>query len=141
MHMFENEIMNLVDALKSEMRDGDDTTLHKQKTYLSGEYVYGIQIDNRLDGGFKVDIHVQWPRLHRWIVQAKHEGKTLLWSHTALYDEEVHVHVGTVGSIINYTAIVDRATLIDTLKSHGYDSDPTATATALWKLVLKYECL
>lgn len=139
--MFENEIMNLVDALKSEMREGDDTTLHKQKTYLSGEYVYGIQIDNRLDGGFKVDIHVQWPRLHRWIVQAKHEGKTLLWSHTALYDEEVHVHIGTVGSIINYTAIVDRATLIDMLKEQGFDYDPTASATALWKLVLKYECL
>lgn len=139
--MFENEIMNLVDALKSEMREGDDTTLHKQKTYLSGEYVYGIQIDNRLDGGFTVDIHVQWPRLHRWIVQAKREDKTLLWSHTALYDEEVHVHVGTAGSIINYTAIVDRATLIDMLKEHGHDSDPTATATALWKLVLKYECL
>ena len=139
--MFENEIMNLVDALKSETREGDDGTLHKQKTYLSGEYVYGIQIDNRLDGSFKVDIHVQWPRLHRWILQAQQEGKTLLWSHTALYDEEVHVHIGTVGSIINYTAIVDRATLIDMLKSHGHDSDSTATATTLWKLVLKYECL
>lgn len=138
--MFENEIMNLVEALKSEMREGDGT-LHKQKTYLSGEYVYGIQIDNRLDGSFNVDIHVQWPRLHRWILQAKHEGKSLLWSHTALYDEEVHVHVGTVGSITNYTAIVDRATLIDMLKARGHDPDPTATATTLWKLVLKYECL
>lgn len=141
MHTFDNEIMNLVDALKSEMREGDDTTLKRQKAYLAGEYVYGIQIDNRLDGAFTVDIHVQWPRLHRWILQAQQEGKTLLWSHTALHDEEAHVHVGLVGSIINYTAIVDRATLADMLKEHGHDPDPTASATALWKLVLKYECL
>ena len=141
MHTFDNEIMNLVDALKSEMREGDDTTLQRTKTYLAGEYVYGISIDNRLDGRFDVDIHVQWPRLHRWILQAQQEGKTLLWSHTALYDEEVHVHVGSVGSIINYTAIVDRATLVDMLKTHGHDPDVTASATALWKLVLKYECL
>lgn len=139
--MFENEIMNLVDALKSEMREGDDTTLHKQKTYCEGEYVYGIQIDNRLDGEFEVDIHVQWPRLHRLILQAQQEGKTLLWSHSTLCAEEVHVHVGTVGSIINYTAIVDRTTLADMLKEHGHDPDTTASATALWKLVLKYECL
>lgn len=141
MHTFENEIMNLVDALKSEMREGNNGTLQKDKTYSAGEYVYGIQIDNRLDGSFKVDIHVQWPRLHCWILQAQQEGKTLLWSHTALYDEEVHVHVGSVGSIINYTAIVDRATLADMLKEQGFDYDPTASATALWKLVLKYECL
>ena len=139
--MFENEIMNLVDALKSEMRKGDSTTLRRTETYSAGEYVYGIHIDNRLDGSFKVDIHVQWPRLHHWILQAQHEGKTLLWSHTALYGEEVHVHVGTVGSIINYTAIVDRATLADMLKEHGHDPDTTASATALWSLVLKYECL
>lgn len=139
--MFENEIMNLVDALKSDMREGDDTTLQRHKTYLAGECVYGIQIDNRFDGEFEVDIHVQWPRLHRLILQAQQEGKTLLWSHTALYDGEVHVHVGTVGSIINYTAIVDRTTLADMLKEHGHDPDTTASATALWKLVLKYECL
>lgn len=112
--MFENEIMNLVDA---PMRKGDSTTLRRTETY----YVYGIQID----GSFKVDIHV--PGF------CKHS----IWSHTALYGEEVHVHVGTVGSIINYTAIVDRATLADMLKEHGHDPD----TTALWRLVLKYECL
>lgn len=141
MHTFESEIMNLVDALKSEMREGDDTTLQKDKAYIAGEYVYGIRIDNQLSGGFEVDIHVQWPRLHRWIANAKQEGKTLLWSHSTLCDEEVHVHIGTVGSIINYTAIVDRTTLADMLKEQGLDYDPTASATALWKLVLKYECL
>lgn len=139
--MFENEIMNLVDALKSEMREGDDTTLQRTKTYLAGEYVYGIRIDNRLDGGFEVDIHVQWPRLHRLILQAQKEGKTLLWSYATLHDEDVHVHIGFVGSIINYTAIVDRTTLADMLKTHGHDPDVTASAAALWKLVLKYECL
>lgn len=141
MHTFDNEIMNLVDALKSEMRESDGTTLQKDKTYLAGEYVYGIRIDNQLSGGFKVDIHVQWPRLHRWILQVQQEGKTLLWSHSTLHDEEVHVHVGSVGSIITYTSIVDRTTLADMLKEHGHDPDPAASATALWKLVLKYECL
>lgn len=141
MHTFDNEIMNLVDALKSEMRESDGTTLQKDKTYLAGEYVYGIRIDNRLDGRFEVDIHVQWPRLHRWILQAQQEGKTLLWSHSTLCAEEVHVHIGTTGSIITYTAIVDRATLADMLKEHGHEPDPAASATALWRLVLKYECL
>lgn len=136
--MFENEIMNLVNALKSAPYSADGL-----KAYSQGEYIYGIYVDNRLDGNVKVSVHVQWPRLHCWIINAQREGKKLVWDHSALNPEVVHVHVKIAGSIINYTAILERSVLLDMLKEHGHDQDVDLKTAAedMWNLVLKYECL
>lgn len=132
--MFENEIMNLVTALKN---DADD----RWKAYIQGEFIHGVTIDNSLHGGVKVTMHVQWPRLHCWIVNAQREGKKLVWDHAALGPETVHVYVRAEDSIINYTAILERPVLLDMLKEHGHQVDPETAAEDMWNLVLKYECL
>ena len=132
--MLENEIMNLVTALKNDAGD-------RFETYDRGEYIHGVSIDNRLDGNIKVDIHVQWPRLHCWIVNTQREGKKLVWYHSAGGPETVHVHVRAEDSIINYTAILERPELLDMLKESGYQVSPETAAEDLWNLVLKYECL
>lgn len=137
--MFENEIMNLVTALKNDA--GDDVA--RFEAYDQGEYIYGVSIDNRLDGTVKVTVHMQWPRLHCWIVNTQREGKKLLWDQSAVGPEDVHVRVRAEDSIINYTAILERPELLDMLKEHGHDQEvnPTTPAEVMWKLVLKYECL
>ena len=132
--MFENEIMNLVTELKNDAGD-------RFETYDRGEYIYGVSIDNRLDGNIKVDIHVQWPRLHCWIVNTQREGKKLLWDHSAVGPEDVHVRVRAEDSIINYTAILERPELLDMLKESGHQVSSETAAEDLWNLVLKYECL
>lgn len=135
--MFDSEIMNLVTALKNDT--GDDAA--RLEAYEQGEFIYGITIDNRLNGDAKVVMHVQWPRLHCWIVNAQREGKKLVWDHSALGPEPVHVYVRAEDSIINYTAILERPVLLDMLKEHGHQVDPEMAAEDLWNLVLKYECL
>lgn len=132
--MFENEIMNLVTELKNDAGD-------RFETYDRGEHIYGVSIDNRLDGNIKVDIHVQWPRLHCWIVNTQREGKKLVWDHWAVGPESVGVHVRAEDSIINYTAILERPELLDMLKESGHQVSPETAAEDLWNLVLKYECL
>ena len=132
--MFENEIMNLVTALKNDA--GDSFGAHNR-----GEYIYGVSIDNRLDGNVKVTVHMQWPRLHCWIVNTQREGKKLLWDHSAVGPEDVHVRVRAEDSIINYTAILERPELLDMLKESGHQVSPETAAEDLWNLVLKYECL
>lgn len=132
--MFENEIMNLVTVLKNDAGD-------RFETYDRGEYIYGVSIDNRLDGRVKVTVHMQWPRLHCWIVNTQREGKKLVWDHSAVGPEDVHVHVRAEDSIINYTAILERPELLDMLKESGHQVSPETAAEDLWNLVLKYECL
>lgn len=132
--MFENEIMNLVTAMKNDAGDG-------LEAYIQGEFIYGVIIDNRLNGGVKVVMHVQWPRLHCWIVNAQREGKKLLWEYSAGGPEAVHVYVRAEGSVINYTAILQRSVLLDMLKEHGHQVSPETAAEDLWNMVLKYECL
>lgn len=132
--MFENEIMNLVTELKNDAGD-------RFETYDRGEYIYGVSVDNRLDGRVKVDVHMQWPRLHCRIVNAQREGKKLVWDHSAVDPESVSVHVRAEDSIINYTAILERPELLDMLKESGHQVSPETAAEDLWNLVLKYECL
>lgn len=132
--MFENEIMNLVNTLQNDAGD-------RFEAYDRGEHIYGVSIDNRLDGNIKVDIHVQWPRLHCWIVNTQREGKKLVWDHLAVGPESVGVHVRAKDSIINYTAILERPELLDMLKESGHQVSPETAAEDLWNLVLKYECL
>ena len=131
--MLEEKVLSLVDASQS-----DDAA--RFEAYDSGEYIYGIRIDNCLNGTIKAAIHVQWPRLHCWIADAQREGKELVWSHSAIGPESVHVHVGVAGSIINYTAILERSVLLNMLKERG-DVNPEMAAEDMWNLVLKYECL
>lgn len=132
--MFDKEIMNLVTALKNDAGNGFEA-------YCRGEHIYGVSIDNRLDGRVKVTVHMQWPRLHCWIVYAQREGKKLVWEHSALGPETVHVHVRSEDSIINYIAIIERPELLDMLKEHRHQVSPETAAEDLWNLVLKYECL
>lgn len=136
--MLENEIMNLVTALKSASHSADSV-----EAYNRGEFIYGVYIDDRLDGDVKVNVHVQWPRLHCWAVNAQREGKELVWGHSAGDPEFVHVYAKVAGSIINYTAIFERPVLLDMLKEHGHDQDVDLKTAAedMWNLVLKYECL
>lgn len=135
--MFEKEVSSLVTALQRD--SGDDAA--RLEAYEQGEFIYGITIDNRLNGDAKVIMHVQWPRLHCWIVNAQREGKKLVCEHSAGGPESVHVYVRTEDSIINYTAILERPVLLDMLKEHGHQVDPEMAAEDLWNLVLKYECL
>ena len=132
--MLDKEIMHLVNKLKNDAGDGF-------KAYCRGEYIYGVSIDNRLDGRVKVTVHMQWPRLHCWIVYAQREDKKLVWEHSALGPESVHVYVRAEDSIINYIAIIERPELLDMLKEHGHQVSPETAAEDLWNLVLKYECL
>lgn len=132
--MFENEIMNLVNTLKND--EGDSS-----EAYDRGEHIYGVSIDIRLDGRVKVIMHMQWPRLHCWVVYAQREGKKLVWDISAGGPEAVHVYVRAEDSIINYTAILERPVLLDMLREHGYRVKPETAAEDLWNLVLKYECL
>lgn len=135
--MFENEIMSLVTALQNDSH-GEAARL---EAYNQGEHIYGVRIDNRLDGAVKVTVHVQWPRLHCWIVNAQREGKQLVWDHSALGSETVHVYVGVAGSIITYVAVLERPELLDMLKEHGQQASPEMAAEDMWNLVFKYECL
>lgn len=132
--MLENEIMNLVTALKNDAGDSFEA-------YDQGEYIYGVSIDNSIDGNVKVTVNVQWPRLHCRIVSAQREGKKLVWRHSAGGPETVYVHVRAEDSIINYTAILERPELLDMLKESGHQVSPETAAEDLWNLVLKYECL
>lgn len=132
--MFKNEIMNLVTELKNDAGD-------RFETYDRGEYIYGVSIDNRLDGNVKVIVHMQWLRLHCWIVNTQREGKKLVWDYSAVGPESVHVYVRAEDSIINYTAILERPELLDMLKESGHQVSPETAAEDLWNLVLKYECL
>lgn len=135
----EKKVLSLVAALQNDSNSIDDDSA-RFEAYSSGEFIYGIRVDNRLNGNIKVEIHVQWPRLHRWIVDAQQEGKELEWGHSAIDPENVHVCVGVAGSIISYAAIVERPVLMDMLKEHG-DVNPEMAAEDMWNLVLKYECL
>lgn len=135
----EKKVLSLVAALQSDSNSIDDDSA-RFEAYNSGEFIYGIRIDNRLDGNIKVNIHVQWPRLHHWIVTAQQESKELVWDHSTIDPESVHVHVGIAGSIISYTAILERPVLLDMLKEHG-EVNPEMAAEDMWNLVLKYECL
>ena len=132
--MFENEIMNLVTALKNDVGDSFEA-------YAQGEHIYSVYIENDIDGTGKVNVHMQWPRLHCWIVNTQREGKKLVWKHSAGGPEDVHVYVRAEDSIINYTAILERPELLDMLKESGHQVSPETAAEDLWNLVLKYECL
>lgn len=100
-----------------------------------------IKVDNRLDGTIEVDIHVQWPRLYYWALQAQQEGKALIWSCSSLEAESVLVHVRAVTSIINYIAIVDAQTLRDLLWSKEIVADDKLTAEELFEAVITNGCL
>lgn len=138
----EKRVLRLVATLQNDSNSIDDDSA-RFEAYNSGEFIYGVRIDNCLDGSTKVSIHVQWPRLHRWIVGAQQESKELVWDHSATCPENVHVHVGVAGSIISYTAILERSVLVEMLKEHEHYLPMPADTSAetLWKMVRKYECL
>lgn len=141
--MIEDRVLALVAALQNDEHPARDDGAPEFDAYALGEHIYGVRVDNRLGREPQVDIHVQWPRLHCWIVHNKQEGRQLTFSHSVLGPDDIHVHVGIAGSIINYTAILERSVLMNMLKECGHDQEvnPTTAAEILWKLVFKYECL
>lgn len=144
--MIEDRVMALVAALQNDehpAREGNDEGAPEFDAYALGEHIYGVRVDNRLGREPQVDIHVQWPRLHCWIVHNKQEGRQLTFSHSVLGPDDIHVHVGIAGSIISYTAILERPVLVEMLKERGHNTPmPAGTpAETLWKMVLEYECL
>ena len=141
--MIERQVLNLIAAIQNDIcsvcgaDEADEDTCFE--AHNLGEYIYGINITNQLSVGARAVIHVQWPRLHRWIVDAKQRGEELVWSHMALGPETVHVSVGIAGSAINYVVILDRPVLLDML--HDQEVSPETSAEDMWNMVLKYECL
>lgn len=136
--MIEDSVLNLVTVLRN---DQGSTCSDNFETYDLDRHIYGIQVANSLNGTIKVDIHVQWPRLYHWALQAQQEGKALIWSCSSLEAGEVHIHVRAVDSIINYTAIVDAQTLRDLLWSKEIVADDKLTAEELFEAVRTNGCL
>lgn len=136
--MIEDSVLDLVAALRN---DQGSTCSDNFETYDLGRHIYGIQVANSLNGTIKVDIHVQWPRLYDWVLQAQQEGKVLRWSCSSLEAGEVHIHVRAVDSIINYTAVVDAQTLRDLLWSKEIVADDKLTAAELFEAVRTNGCL
>lgn len=136
--MIEDSVLDLVAALHL---DQGLTCSDNFETYDLGKYIYSIQVANSLNGTIKVDIHVQWPRLYHWALQAQQEGKALIWSCSSLEAESVLVYVRAVDSIINYTAIVDAQTLRDLLWSKEIVADDKLTAEELFEAVRTNGCL
>ncbi len=136
--MIEDNVLDLVAALHI---DQGLTCSDNFETYDLGKYIYGIKVDNSLNGTIKVDIHVQWPRLYHWALQVQQEGKALMWSCSSLEAESVLVCVRSVASIINYTAIVDAQTLRDLLWSKEIVADDKLTVEELFEAVRTNGCL
>ena len=136
--MIEDNVLDLVAALHI---DQGLTCSDNFETYDLGKYIYGIKVDNSLNGTIKVDIHVQWSRLYHWALQTQQEGRALIWSCSSLEAESVLVYVRSVDSIINYTAIVDAQTLRDLLRSKGIVADDKLTAEELFEAVRANGCL
>lgn len=136
--MIEDSVLGLVAVLRI---DQGLTRSDNFETYDLGKYIYGIKVDNSLNGTIKVDIHVQWPRLYHWALQAQQEGKALIWSCSSLGAESVLVYVKSVDSIINYSAIVDVQTLRDLLWSKEIVADDKLTAEELFEAVRTNGCL
>lgn len=55
--MIEDSVLDLVAALHI---DQGLTCSDNFETYDLGKYIYGIKVDNSLNGTVKVDSHVQW---------------------------------------------------------------------------------
>lgn len=118
-----------------------------------GEYIYGIRVENSAaaEGRIHACIHMQWPRLHCWISEQQQAGVQLEWRHSALTPNDVHVTVCKLGSLIEYTAIIERGVLLDMLLSsakrdailerHSCSELSEMAAEDLWALVMSYECL
>lgn len=145
-----NAIIQLHEALKE-----DSSGL---EAYCSGEYIYGLRMDST-----EVTVHVQWPRFHKRYLEVTQSGAEIHLEHTVtgpqnselIKGEQVHVRMYISEDPVNYTAIVDKATLVDLLREHDVpetkvayemrlapDEDISAASVeALWNAVERYECL
>ena len=139
----EDRVLALVAALQSDEHPARDEGAPEFDAYTLGEHIYSVHVDNWLGAEPTVDIFVQWPRLHCWIVRNKQEGKQLAFSYSTLGPNDMRVRAGITGSIINYTAILERSVLVKMLKEHGHSLPMSADTPVetLWKMVLEHECL
>lgn len=122
----------------------------KYDTHRLGEFIYSIQV-GAAGECIHTDIHMQWPRLHRWIVEQQQAGVQLEWRPIALVPDDVHVRVNKQGSQIAYSAIIEQEVLLDMLLSsakrdeileqYSYAELSVRSAEDLWNMVIGYECL
>lgn len=133
--MLEKNILELIEAIHVDQQSSNDA-------YTAGEHIYSITLSNSVGGHTEADVHVQWPRLHNWIVNAKQKGEKLECKHSAIDPEMVIVYFKVAGSCIKYSAILGRSVLLDLLLERGVPLNLEAYAAEdLWNMVLKYECL
>ena len=148
--MLEEQIMNLMAALNEDQQlatdgevDVEAEAATKFGTYALGQYIYSINLENSLVGGPKCTVHMQWPRLYRWALQAKQEGKQLIWEHLVVDPDTICIDVQVIGKPIIYRALPDRSKLMTLLEKYKCDQGVSSTMSIedLWNLVFEYEHL
>ena len=148
--MLEDQIMNLMAALNEDQQlatdgevDVEAEAATKFGTYELGQYIYSINLGNSLVGGPKCTVHMQWPRLYRWALQAKQEGKQLIWEHSVVDPDTICIDVQVIGKPIIYRALPDRSKLMTLLEKYKCDQGVSSTMSIedLWNLVFEYEHL
>ena len=148
--MLEDQIMNLMAALNEDQQlatdgevDVEAEAATKFDTYALGQYIYSINLENSLVGGPKCNVHMQWPRFYRWAMQAKQEGKRLVWERSIVVPNTVRIAVQVIGKPIIYSALPDRSELMTLLEKYKCDQGVSSTMSIedLWNLVCVYEHL
>lgn len=148
--MLENQIMNLMSALNKDQQlatvsevDVEAENATKFKTYNLGQFIYSISLENSLVGGPKCTVHMQWPRLYRWAMQAKQEGKRLAWEHSVVGPNTIGIRVQVIDKPISYKVLLDRYELITLLVKSKCDPDVCYSMPIedLWNLVCAHEHL
>ena len=148
--MLEDQIMNLMVALNEDQQlatdgevDVEAEAATKFDTYELGQYIYSISLENSLVGGPKCTVHMQWPKLYRWAMQAKQEGNQLIWGHWVVDPNTICIDVQVIGKPIIYRALPDRSKLMTLLEKDKGDQGVSSTMSIedLWNLVRAYEHL
>ena len=148
--MLEDQIMNLMAALNEDQQLATDKEVDveaeaatKFDTYELGQFIYSINLENSLVGGPKCTVHMQWPRLYHWAMQAKQEGKQLIWEHLVVDPNTICIDVQVIGKPIIYRALPDRSKLMTLLDKYKCDQGGSSTMSIedLWNLVCVYEHL